>query len=120
MTLYMVSWTWHEDYRPTLLEGPEQSDWGAYCDDLLPEAAIRAISKGEWVGWDTIVEQLVEMLLESGYCLVHPPERIYWGSSIIRDDDEDEPLDKLSPDIVGRIKDHNERFKIALRKRMAD
>jgi len=100
MALYIVSYAWHEDYCPTIVEGPEQTDWEAYCRSLLDEAAKLAIEgkghhpwlepregfiDGTWIGVGEVQENLVSVLEENGYKRVELPEFELWGPCILDD-----------------------------------
>lgn len=111
--LYLLSYSWYEDYSPRFLEGPVVWDWSDYCDSLLPDAINRALTPKEdrelgWIGWDEIIEAMVEILVENGYRLIKPEEKVYWGSNIIRDaSDSSSNNDWLALDAV---KAHNQQF----------
>jgi len=108
--LYQLSYSWHETYSPRLLEGPVQYNWSDYCDSLLPEAVKRALTPKDdrelsWIGWDEIVDGMVEVLQEKGYKLVKPEEKTYWGSCIIM-----ETADSRSKEdwlVLDAVKEHN-------------
>lgn len=109
--LYLISYSWYEDYSPTLVEGPQVSDWKAFCDDILPLAARLAlwIEPESYVGWRSIKEAMVAILKDRGYAVVEPDEFRYWGSNIINDPDEDGP--KLGKDLFAAIVEHNNRVR---------
>jgi hypothetical protein len=115
LMLYRLSYSWYEDYSPRLLEGPEVDNWSGYCDSLLPEAVEKALSnsvekheEGGWIGWDEIIDAMVDILVSKGYKLLEPEEKIYWGSNIIRDaGDSGVGKDWL---ILDKVKEHNTEF----------
>ena len=110
--LYFLSYSWYEEYDPTLLEGPEVPDWEAHCAAILPEAVRRIFESGHegWIGWDRIQHRVLEILLERGYKVVEPPEVNFWGSCII-DGREEDRRGGLSAHDLNRIIDHNNKKK---------
>lgn len=115
-TYYILSYSHYEDYCPTVLWGPRVENFQAYCDSLLPEAVELTLNKKEtledgspwitWIGWDTIEEALLEILKMKGYEIVELEEANYWGSGIIKYEDEGK---KLTGDLLQRVIEHNER-----------
>ena len=114
-SLYIVSYSWYEEYSPTILEGPTVGDWKSYCDALIPQAALIAIEKQKtnkypsWIGWIEIVDELINILItENGYERVNLSNTDYWGSSIIRDelDSTNENISVIAP-VLQQIVDHN-------------
>ena len=123
MALYLVSYSWHEEYDPTLVEGPAVDDWKGFCDSLLPKAAKRALAAEDasWIGWDVIKDALVGLLVEQhGYAVVEPPEAMYWGTIIIDDSDEarDEAGRMLLGDAEGEVIKHNSEVRNGLHEEM--
>jgi len=116
--LYIVSYSNEEDYDPTLVVGPHVADWEAFCDSLLNDAADLALRRkgpdgelgGSWIGWDTLREMLVEVLLTKGYREVRPKLTNYTGTLII-DDFETDGHENLDKDILTRIVMMNGRLK---------
>lgn len=123
--IYLVTYNWYEDHKPTLVEGPEVDDWQAYCNSFLEEATERAIKIEEvemsWVGWPEIVEQVIEILKEKGYKVVKPTEATYWGASIIHYKDEEAHYHnngvELSEAAENKVIAHNEKVSDDLDKR---
>lgn len=116
---YLVSYSWYEDYEPTLLHGPKVKDWEKFCDDLMPEAVERTLQKTkETIGWPEIIETLIEILQTKGYIKVKPEEACYWGSTIICDDDHEEP--DLTPELIEKICKHNDEWEEDVNKRIND
>lgn len=109
-TYYLVSYSWYEDYEPTLMYGQKVKDWEKLCDDLMPQAVEIALSKNSKIsiGWPEIVESLVEALQSKGYKKIKPDEACYWGSTIICDDDN-EP--DLTTELIEKICKHNDKLK---------
>lgn len=83
--IYRVSYADHDNLVPYIVEGPEVSDWKAFCDALLPEACERTMRArpNSWIGWDEIIECLVEVLGTKGYARLRPVEAMYEGAGII-------------------------------------
>ena len=118
---YRLSYSWYEEYSPRLFCGPKIDCWENYCDSLLPEAIDLAIKNNStetrdrpmWVGWSEITDAMAEILAQRGYEELNPPEKVYWGSNIIRNNSDinrfvkessniDKTLEKLS-----KVMDHN-------------
>ena len=108
--LYLVSYSWYEDYSPVIVEGDEVEDWQAFCNSLIEIAGNRLVDKKSsgWIGWDGIVDELVALLGERGYKVLKPPQANYWGSIIIGDKtDQSEGYYKLLGSSQERIVEHN-------------
>ncbi len=43
--LYIVSYSWYEEYSPTIVCGPKVADWKSYCNSLLDRAVLRLLEK---------------------------------------------------------------------------
>lgn len=117
--IYIVSYSWYEDYRPVLVSGPEVPDWGAFCRSLVPAAAERALSAAArdeylpWLGCSDIVGKVVEILSEMGYEVVDPPKFDIYGSTIIRDESDTTALNGY-PGLLDRIAKHNRLVQLDL------
>ena len=89
--LFEVSYSWYEEYCPTLFLGPEnitEEEFSNLCKCLLPVAARNAVLKTDsWVGWHEIVDALIEMLEERNFIKIVPKKFDCWGTSIIRKKD---------------------------------
>lgn len=122
--IYMISYSWYEEYIPTLVEGPEVPDWQAFCDGLLPEAVARAIQgkvqtdHPSWVGWYSITEALVALLDEHGYTKVEPAEALYNGPIIIKTEGDGE--NRLAAPQLTAVLEHNAQVQRRLDERMVD
>jgi hypothetical protein len=122
-TLYVVSYSWYEDYDPTIIRGPVVDDWEAFCRELLPQAAERAMSEvgGDWCGWPAITAALVSMLTERGYVVVKPDEFRTWGSLIIDSDDDAKGLPAdIAAKIIARNIEKREDLNARARRRLAE
>ena len=111
--IYILSYSWHDSYSPIILDGPKVDDWDKYCRSFLDEAIDRALDSAEgWVGWPEIVESLSNILCDHGYTKLNPTEKIFFGSTIIRDkSDDNESEDRhLSSDSLQKISKHNLEF----------
>lgn len=117
--LYIVSWSSYEDYRPYLVEGPEQEDWEAFCRGLLPEAIEEALTNPEypdnWLGWNAIVAAMVRLLERRGYTRLRPEQADFCGTHII-DDSDDACLnpDETTPLCWQKVFDHNLAVRLEL------
>ena len=109
---YVVSYSHWEEYAPKILRGPAVENWQEFCQNLIPLAALRSLEKEEnkkypsWVGWDSIIESLVDILCEDyEYEVVHLPEYNLWGGLIIRDEsDINNDVHKKDANILGEAK----------------
>lgn len=115
---YLVSYSWYEDYAPVLVEGREVEDWQSFCDSLIELAANRVVDKkpDSWIGWDTIVDELVVVLGEQGYEVLSPPEADFWGSGIIRGETDSPRSEqyKLLGSAMRGIINHNQEIEAGL------
>lgn len=113
--LYLVSYSDWEDYSPSLVEGPEVPDWQAFCDSLLPEAAMWAVKNADgWVGWDNVVWGLVMSLQARGYKFLTPENANYTGSTIIDGPEairDGEAQFKLLGESAQVIVEHNQKIR---------
>ena len=107
---YTVSYSWHEDYFPTIVFGPLQDNWQEYCNSLLPMAVNKALSApcNVWIGWNDLVRFLVEVLEELNYKVVDLEDADYFGSNIIGKGDNEDKL--LSADDLSRLTEHNKKL----------
>lgn len=76
--IYLVSMSDYDSYMPTLVDGPEVSDFNEYCNSLLDEAAILAFNKkeknGTWISGDDVIKSLIDILVSKGYKVIKPDE----------------------------------------------
>lgn len=109
--IYIISSADYEDYRPTIVEGPEQSDWKAYCKSLLAEASQRAVKEATgWVGMPEIVKHAVKLLEDKGYRVLRPEDACFFGRGIIKKDTDDGNRD-LPEEVRKLICDYNAEFR---------
>ena len=108
--MYIISYSWYEDYNPIFLEGPEQSDWKKYCDSFVDKAVQNLLKKEDkrLIGWNSIACEIVELLKKEGYKIFEPLKADYFGSCIIRDNKNKQNL--ISQSLFEKVKKHNEEF----------
>lgn len=110
--LYLLTYSWHEDYCPTILEGPKRADWEGYCKLHLDNAVDWALQDAQeneiWCGWPDIVNGLKAQLFNDGYREVFPEEVVFWGSSII--DSDRDGCGMLTQEQLKRIIQHNNKL----------
>ena len=115
---YLISYSWYEEYSPVLMEGAEVGDWKSFCDNLVELAANRVVDKkpASWIGWDTIVDELVVVLEEQGYEVLEPPEAEFSGSIIIcgKTDSKNDEQHKLLGSAKRGIINHNKGIEAGL------
>ena len=93
--VYIISYAWYEDYVPKIVVGPKHCNWDDYCKSLTDEGAERAMKKAndetygkEFVGVMEVMEGVLELLKEVGYRELKPTESQFFGSCIIKGNDE--------------------------------
>ena len=129
--LYRVSYSWYEEYNPTIVSGPKVDDWETYCKRLVPEACIRAaknaVSGGgheHWVGMNDIKDAVVEILIDKGYTVLKPVEFDIFGGCIVENRKEIEKymvaVNEIEVSAIETILDHNERVRKRLDSRLID
>jgi len=123
-----------EAYCPIHVTGPAVPNWEAYCDSLIPSAALRAIHRGnlscdildstEWtpekkadmrgrskkyhVRWDDILNALYELLKERGYRRTWLGTA-YYGSLTGGIEGKDDNIRKALGPVYRSVANHNKR-----------
>lgn len=109
--IYLVVYEHYDDHFEYFVEGPEVDNWEKYCDSLINEAASYALRDGKvtqnYVGWDRIVESLIDVLIKKGYKVLEPTTAAYSGSSIIKDEED---THNAHPQIIQSIIAHNKKI----------
>ena len=116
MQIYELSWDWYEEYCPVLFLSPDgekysQAQWSKLCDGLVPDAVHYLLKK--WandqynhIGWNNIVDRIVEVLISRGWKRVTPIKKSMFGGMIIESDDKE----SLDPSLFESIVAHNKRI----------
>ena len=91
--LFIVSYSWYEDYDPTVVKSPKpitEAEFQKICRSLLTEAAEVAIQKENskdfvsWVGVHEVENELIGLLVKKkGWEIMSLPSFCLWGSNII-------------------------------------
>lgn len=112
--IFVLSWSHYEEYVPHILFGPEEYSKEKFIDltdSLLDKAVLFAIEKESkdeypsYIGWESIVEQVVVLLKDYGFEVVNAIESNYFGGSII--DEEKWSSPKISQSINKSLIDYN-------------
>ena len=131
MKLFELAWGWYEDYDPHLFYGPDSvtpDDWRRICTESVQAAARNQLAGGtldwegkkrrpdDWIGWQSLVNEAVFMLLARGFTKAEPVAMKCWGSTIIqRDHDWQSSPDanyavKLDPEVAAGIVTKNRKM----------
>lgn len=112
MNLYELAYSWYEDYSPTLFTSDQaltEDEWKALCDSLLPQVIEVCLKDDMWLGWCSIVNAMVPLLVERGFAIAKPVAQSYWGSNIIglRDGGHSDAIDRIPEAYRDRVCQHN-------------
>ena len=116
--LFMVTYSWYEDFTPTIVKSPEpmtNSAFNKLCRSLLNHAADVAIKEAgkndySWVGFHDIIDSLVELLQNKGFEVLKLHSFGLWGSNIINKEDDFENCKGFSKACQKRIMTHNKKL----------
>ena len=90
--IFELSWSWYEEYRPILFEGPDKTEDEWKYDCL---AALRACfdeymtSPQGWASLPDWIEVAAVKLAEYGYRQFKPVKCGFWGCYLPKDRDDD-------------------------------
>ena len=123
--IFEFSWSWYEDYRPTILEGPDktQEEFEEDCKKAMKECFNSFMKTQEkedmWAGLSDWVEFAAKKLEDYGYKIVKPICVNYWGLYLPKHYDKgDEDSEKQFPELqkeIAKMKDHNEKVENGLK-----
>jgi hypothetical protein len=99
------------------LFGEKQDNWEEYCKSFVKEAIKRALAKAQkikveddedaTIGFNNILDSIIEILMEKGYEKKEYPEYLMWGTCGI-DKSRDE-LKNYEAGIFDEIFEHNKK-----------
>ncbi len=115
--IFEFYWTWHEDYSPILLEGPDKTreEFIADCKKAMAESFdgyIEQIDNDRWASLPDWIEIAAVKLEDYGYKIFKPIAFGYFGLYLPKEEDdeyynkEEDALPEFTKQIT-KMKKHN-------------
>ncbi len=114
--IFEFYWTWHEDYSPILLEGPEKTkkEFEDDCKKAMAECFDEYMGQTENYRWASLpqwIEKAAVKLEDYGYKIFKPVAFGYFGLYLPKEEDScfDEDEDALPEftEQIAKMKKHN-------------
>lgn len=123
--LFIVSYSWYEDYSPTIVKSPEpmtDASFDKACRSLLDGAIELSIKESRknhhsWVGFHEIIDALIKLLEKNGFKVIKLHSFGLWGSCIIDKKTDFKNIRGFSKECKEKVLSYNNTIKEKQEKR---